>query len=51
MAFWTTEVHESILISLDAMKDYLAKCNNQISKVVDLVRGKLSSQNRITLGT
>ncbi|KAK9727720.1 ATP-binding dynein motor region [Popillia japonica] len=50
MAFWTTEVHESILISLDAMKDYLAKCNNQISKVVDLVRGKLSSQNRITLG-
>ncbi|KAI4465685.1 dynein axonemal heavy chain 7-related [Holotrichia oblita] len=50
MAFWTTEVHESILVSLDAMKDYLLKCNRQISKVVDLVRGRLSSQNRITLG-
>lgn len=50
MAFWTVEVHEAITISLDAMKDYLTKCNQQIGKIVDLVRGKLSSQNRITLG-
>ncbi|XP_017769738.1 PREDICTED: dynein heavy chain 7, axonemal-like [Nicrophorus vespilloides] len=48
--FWTSEVHAAIQVSVDAMKHYLKKCNKQISKVVDLVRGNLSSQNRITLG-
>lgn len=50
MMYWTTEVHNAISTSTDAMDAYLEKCNKQISKVVDLVRGHLNAQNRITLG-
>lgn len=50
MTFWTNEVHEAIQAGKNAMKKYLEKSNLQISKIVDLVRGKLSMQNRITLG-
>lgn len=49
MTFWTSEVTESIKRGLNQMSLYLDKCNHQISKVVDLVRGKLNTQNRITL--
>ncbi|XP_060516742.1 dynein axonemal heavy chain 7 [Cylas formicarius] len=48
--FWTTQVTEAISRGLDAMGAFLEKCNYEISKIVDLVRGKLSVQNRITLG-
>ncbi|KOB68985.1 Dynein heavy chain 7, axonemal [Operophtera brumata] len=51
MTFWTSEVTEAIHISLKAMREYWNKCNFQISKIVDLVRGDLSLQNRITLDT
>ncbi|KPJ12230.1 Dynein heavy chain 7, axonemal [Papilio machaon] len=50
MTFWTSEVTEAIHISIRAMRAYWDKCNYQISKIVDLVRGELSLQNRITLG-
>ncbi|CAG4997774.1 unnamed protein product [Parnassius apollo] len=50
MTYWTSEVTESIHISVPAMRAYWEKCNYQISKIVDLVRGELSVQNRITLG-
>ncbi|XP_017769725.1 PREDICTED: dynein heavy chain 7, axonemal-like [Nicrophorus vespilloides] len=50
MAYWTLEVHVAIETNVPAMKEYLRKCNFQISKVVDLVRGRLNLQNRITLG-
>lgn len=50
MTFWTLEVTEAIHISIAAMKTYWEKCNFQISKIVDLVRGHLNLQNRITLG-
>lgn len=50
MTFWTNEVHEAIQAGKNAMKKYLEKSNLQIAKIVDLVRGKLSTQNRITLG-
>lgn len=50
MTYWTTEVHNAIMSGLDAMQKYLEMCNIQISKIVDLVRGRLSTQNRITLG-
>ncbi|XP_056634815.1 dynein axonemal heavy chain 7 [Diorhabda sublineata] len=48
--FWTTEVTVAIGGGLSDLKSYLDKCNNQIAKIVDLVRGKLNAQNRITLG-
>lgn len=50
MTYWTLEVTEAIHISIPAMNAYWDKCNFQISKIVDLVRGELSLQNRITLG-
>lgn len=50
MMYWTLEVHTAITQSLEHLERYLTKCNNQISNVVDLVRGKLNLQNRITLG-
>lgn len=48
--FWTSDVTAAIKDGSNSMKTYLDKCNYQISKIVDLVRGKLNAQNRITLG-
>lgn len=48
--FWTTEVTAAIVVGLEELKKYLLKSNTQILKIVDLVRGKLNLQNRITLG-
>ncbi|ERL86097.1 hypothetical protein D910_03511 [Dendroctonus ponderosae] len=48
--FWTSEVTQAIKDGPAVLKAYLAKCSNQITKIVDLVRGKLNTQNRITLG-
>ncbi|XP_021010668.1 dynein heavy chain 7, axonemal-like, partial [Mus caroli] len=48
--FWTVEVQTAIPAGHQALEDYLAKCNHQIDDIVTLVRGKLSKQNRVTLG-
>uniref|UniRef100_A0A8C2Y9F3 Dynein axonemal heavy chain 7 n=1 Tax=Coturnix japonica TaxID=93934 RepID=A0A8C2Y9F3_COTJA len=40
--FWTMEV--------EALEDFLEQNNKQIEDIVTLVRGKLSKQNRVTLG-
>lgn len=50
MTYWTMEVHKAVETGTEAMKTYLEKCTSQIGKIVDLVRGKLNTQNRITLG-
>lgn len=50
MTYWTSEVHEAIRLGASGLIACLETCNGQISKIVDLVRGKLSTQNRITLG-
>ena len=47
--YWTKFVHESIRDGIDAMKKYLTINNDQISEIVNMVRGKLSKQNRVTL--
>ncbi|XP_045470082.1 dynein axonemal heavy chain 7 [Harmonia axyridis] len=49
-AYWTSEVTEAIVIGGDSLEKYYVKCNTQIAKIVDLVRGRLNMQNRITLG-
>ncbi|XP_040829844.1 dynein heavy chain 3, axonemal isoform X1 [Ochotona curzoniae] len=46
--FWTQEVSEAIV--KNTLPDFLNKCNDQIAQIVQLVRGKLSSGARLTLG-
>lgn len=50
--YWTSEITECLLSDApnNNLKVYLTKCIDQISKIVNLVRGPLSTQNRITLG-
>ncbi|CAH8296506.1 unnamed protein product, partial [Schistosoma turkestanicum] len=46
--YWTKEVQESI--ENNQLTEYNKKCNEQIDDIVRLVRGKLTSGERITLG-
>ena len=49
--YWTLEIHEAIRIGgPQGLKDYYGKLNKQLMDIVGLVRGKLSKQQRITLG-
>ena len=45
--FWTLEVHDAIKVSLSRYGEQL---NEQLIEIVQLVRGKLTKQQRITLG-
>uniref|UniRef100_A0A8B9U7Y3 Dynein axonemal heavy chain 7 n=1 Tax=Anas zonorhyncha TaxID=75864 RepID=A0A8B9U7Y3_9AVES len=46
--YWTEEVSEAI--TKGTLQDFLEKSNLQIADIVELVRGKLSSGARLTLG-
>ncbi|XP_040611383.1 dynein heavy chain 3, axonemal [Mesocricetus auratus] len=46
--FWTKEVSEALVEG--TLTDFLKKSNDQIAEIVELVRGKLSSGARLTLG-
>jgi dynein heavy chain len=48
--FWTQEVHEAINMGADGLNAYLKVLHDQLGDIVDLVRGKLTTQQRITLG-
>ncbi|XP_064419638.1 dynein axonemal heavy chain 7 isoform X2 [Latimeria chalumnae] len=48
--YWTLEVQTAIKGGQQALESYLEQNNRQIDDVVGLVRGKLSKQNRVTLG-
>ncbi|XP_034447227.1 dynein heavy chain 12, axonemal [Hippoglossus hippoglossus] len=48
--YWTMEVHEAIRDGADGLKNYYQQLQNQLKDIVELVRGKLPKQTRITLG-
>ncbi|XP_058478991.1 dynein axonemal heavy chain 7 [Solea solea] len=48
--YWTKHIHEAITSGQKALEAYLEQNNRQIEDIVALVRGKLSKQNRVTLG-
>ncbi|XP_070559445.1 dynein axonemal heavy chain 12-like isoform X2 [Ptychodera flava] len=48
--YWTVEVHEAIRAGPQGLPEYLEKLRAQLGDIVQLVRGKLSKQTRITLG-
>uniref|UniRef100_A0A3B4YVU2 Dynein axonemal heavy chain 7 n=1 Tax=Seriola lalandi dorsalis TaxID=1841481 RepID=A0A3B4YVU2_SERLL len=48
--YWTKDIHEAISSGQRALDAYLEQNNRQIDDIVALVRGKLSKQNRVTLG-
>ncbi|XP_019945265.2 dynein axonemal heavy chain 7 isoform X2 [Paralichthys olivaceus] len=48
--YWTKDIHEAISSGQKALHTYLEQNNRQIDDIVGLVRGKLSKQNRVTLG-
>ena len=48
--FWTIYVTEAIQKSPEALREYYELNNRQIDDIVELVRGKLNMQNRVTLG-
>ncbi|XP_037628190.1 dynein heavy chain 12, axonemal [Sebastes umbrosus] len=48
--FWTSEVHEAIRSGADGLKNYYKQLQSQLKDIVELVRGKLPKQTRITLG-
>ncbi|XP_067384444.1 dynein axonemal heavy chain 12 [Channa argus] len=48
--FWTLEVHQAIRGGADGLKNYYQQLQTQLNNIVELVRGKLPKQTRITLG-
>ncbi|CAF1010390.1 unnamed protein product [Adineta steineri] len=48
MYYWTMHIHRSIVEGQAALEAYLQLNNDQINEIVELVRGKLSEQNRAT---
>ncbi|XP_013912661.1 PREDICTED: dynein heavy chain 12, axonemal isoform X2 [Thamnophis sirtalis] len=48
--FWTSEVHEAIASGPEGLQNYYQALQFQLNDIVELVRGKLSKQTRITLG-
>ncbi|XP_046587391.1 dynein axonemal heavy chain 7-like [Neodiprion lecontei] len=48
--YWTAEVTAAFSQGQKGLKEYIEKCNYNLNQIIILVRGKLSIQNRTTLG-
>lgn len=49
-AYWTREIHEAIKGGPQGLRDYYDKLCKQMEDIIQLVRGKLSKQQRTTMG-
>ncbi|XP_068600100.1 dynein axonemal heavy chain 12 [Brachionichthys hirsutus] len=48
--YWTLEVHAAIKEGSSGLKSYYQQLQNQLNDIVQMVRGELPKQTRITLG-
>lgn len=49
--YWTLKIEESMTKEgSDGLKRYYAQCQQELNDIILIIRGKLSKQNRVTLG-
>lgn len=48
--YWTADITKSFPTAPKGLKEYVDLCNEELNETIVLVRGKLSTQNRTTLG-
>jgi len=48
--YWTADVTDKLPKGFESLRDYVETCTYELNEIVKLVRGKLSTQNRTTLG-
>lgn len=48
--YWTADITDKLPKGLESLKDYVETCTHELNEIVKLVRGKLLTQNRTTLG-
>lgn len=48
--YWTSDITSAFPNAPQGLQEYVERCNYELGEIVKLVRGKLSSQNRTTLG-
>ena len=48
--YWTADITKAFPKGSDGLKEYIDISNEELNQIIILVRGKLSTQNRTTLG-
>lgn len=49
--YWTQQIEAAMINGVNGLKQYLDQCQHELNEIILIIRGKLSKQNRITLGT
>ena len=48
--YWTQQIEEAMPRGVEGLQAYLDQCQVELTDIILIIRGKLSKQNRITLG-